>query len=1448
VTTNEDNAVPVALGVTDVDLDSLTYTITTEPLHGTLSGTAPNLTYTPDANYHGADSFAFKANDGTVDSNEATVSITVDPVNDAPVANAQTLSVDEDGSLNITLGGSDVESSPLTYSVGTPLHGSLSGTAPNLVYTPDANYHGSDSFTFTVNDGTDDSAAATIAITVNPINDAPVASAQSVTTDEDSAKPITLGVTDVDLDSLTFTITTAPAHGTLSGTAPNLIYTPDANYHGADSFAFKANDGTVDSNEATVSITVDPVNDAPVANGQALSVNEDGSLNIALGGSDVEGSGLTFSNGQPSHGTLSGTAPNLTYTPDANYHGADSFTFTVNDGTDDSVAATVSITVNPINDAPVANSQSVSLNEDGSLNIALIASDVDLDSLTYSVGTPSHGTLSGTAPNLTYTPAANYHGSDSFTFTVNDGTVDSNEATVSITVNPINDAPVASAQSVTTDEDSAKPITLGVADVDLDSLTYMITTAPAHGKLSGTAPNLIYTPDANYHGADSFAFKANDGTVDSNEAIVSITVDPVNDAPVANGQALSVNEDGSLNITLGGSDVESSPLSYVVGGVSHGTLSGTAPNLVYTPAANYHGADSFTFTVNDGADDSAAATVSITVNPINDAPVANSQSVSLNEDGSLNIALTASDVDLDSLTYSVGTPSHGTLSGTAPNLTYTPAANYHGSDSFTFTVNDGTVDSNAATVSITIEPLNDAPVANAQNVSVNEDGNVAITLTGSDVEGSSLNFSVDGNPLHGTLSGTAPNLTYTPAANYHGADSFTFTVNDGRATSSAAVVSITVNPVNDAPVANGQTLSVNEDGSLNITLSGSDVENSSLSYSAGTPSHGSLSGIAPNLVYTPNANYHGSDSFTFTVNDGTDDSAAATISITVNPVNDTPVANGQTLSVNEDGSLNITLGGSDVENSSLSYSAGTPSHGSLSGTAPNLVYTPNANYHGSDSFTFTVNDGTVDSAAATISITVNPVNDVPVATAQSVSVDENGSVAITLAGTDVEASPLSFAVTTAPAHGSLSGTAPNLTYTPTASYSGSDSFAFTVNDGTDTSAPATVSITVNSVTPEFVKWMAEFGLSAGPDIDSDHDSIPNDEEFVLGGNPANQSNTNLLPTSSLVTADPDGNMVSSNYLLFTYRRTDRAHNDPLTTIKAEWNTGFTGPWTNAATTPGVVILEDNDAFGPGVDRVRVYLPRTLSSNGLLFARLNVAVNVTAVNEAPVAQNQSVNLNEDGSIVITLTATDANSDPLTYAVATLPAHGTLTGSGNTRTYTPAANYHGPDSFTFTANDGTDTSAPATVSITVNSQEEYNQWLAGYGITAGPGADSDGDSISNGIEYVIGGNPANQNNAALLPVISMVTADPDNNAVNADYLLFTYRRTDLAKNDPSTTIKVEWSTALTSGWTNTTGTPGVVVVEQNDAAGAGVDLVQVYIPRSLAVDGKLFARLVSTVATP
>src|SRR5207248_2271593 len=243
-------AAPGQLGNdTDVDSVGLTAIKVTNPAHALPNAHANcSFTYTPAANYNGPDSFTYKANDGSADSNTATVSITVSAVNDAPVASNQAVVTDEDTAKTITLSASDTEGSPLNYAiVSGPAHGTLSGTAPNLTYTPAADYNGPDSFTFTANDGDLNSSSAARRVTVNPVNDAPAASSQAVVTDEDTAKAITLGASDIEGSPLTYAIGTAPAHGTLSGTAPTLTYTPAANYNGPDSFTFTANDGELNS-------------------------------------------------------------------------------------------------------------------------------------------------------------------------------------------------------------------------------------------------------------------------------------------------------------------------------------------------------------------------------------------------------------------------------------------------------------------------------------------------------------------------------------------------------------------------------------------------------------------------------------------------------------------------------------------------------------------------------------------------------------------------------------------------------------------------------------------------------------------------------------------------------------------------------------------------------------------------------------------------------------------------------------------------------------------------------------------------------------------------------------------------------------------------------------------------------------------------------------------------
>ncbi|ACA84873.1 Ig-like domain-containing protein [Shewanella woodyi] len=830
ISVTEDTPTSITLTAADIDLDTLSYSITNSPNNGVLSGTLPNLTYTPNSDYNGADTFSFKVNDGFTDSNTATISINVSPINDTPSAGSQSIPVTEDTPTSITLTATDIDLDSLSYSLLTsPANGSLSGTPPNLTYTPAANYAGGDSFTFIANDGNLISNTASITITVSAVNDAPTSNNQSITVTEDTPKTITLIATDVEADSLTFSLISSPSKGVLTGTLPNLTYTPNLNETGADSFTFKVNDGAIDSNIATVSININAINDAPISNNQSVTVAEDTPKAITLIATDVEADSLTFSLiSSPSKGVLTGTLPNLTYTPNLNETGADSFTFKVNDGAIDSNIATVSININAINDAPISNNQSVTVAEDTPKAITLIATDVEADSLTFSlISSPSKGVLTGTLPNLTYTPNLNETGADSFTFKVNDGAIDSNIATVSININAINDAPISNNQSVTVAEDTPKAITLIATDVEANSLTFSLISSASKGALTGTLPNLTYTPNLNETGADSFTFKVNDGALDSNIATVSINIDAINDAPISNNQSVTVTEDTPKAITLTATDVEASSLTFsVISAPSKGVLTGTLPNLTYTPNLNETGADSFTFKVNDGAIDSNIATVSINIDAINDAPISNNQSVTVAEDTPKAIILTAIDVEAGSLTFSViSSPSKGVLTGTLPNLTYTPNLNETGADNFTFKVNDGAIDSNIATVSINIDAINDAPIAGGQSIEMVQASSIELQLNATDTEGSPLSYVIVSSPQNGTLMGSGPNLTYQPTESFSGDDSFTFKANDTESDSNIALITILVLPDLDRDgISDSDDLDDDGDGILDVIEGDSDSD------------------------------------------------------------------------------------------------------------------------------------------------------------------------------------------------------------------------------------------------------------------------------------------------------------------------------------------------------------------------------------------------------------------------------------------------------------------------------------------------------------------------------------------------------------------------------------------------------------------------------------------------
>jgi len=623
LTTPEDTPLTLTLGGTDPDGDILTLALVSTPAHGTLSGTAPDLTYTPAANYVGADSFQFQVTDRD-GASQATISITVTPVNDPPIANPQTLSTPEDTSLPITLTASDVDDETLTItSVGTPAHGTLNGTAPNLTYSPAPNYNGPDSFTFTVTDAANATSTATISIIVTPVNDPPIADPQTLITPEDTPLLVTLTGSEIDGDALAFSVISPPAHGTLNGVAPNLTYTPAEDYNGPDGFAFEVDDGRGGTATAAVSIEVTPVNDPPVARDDSALTAEDTSVNIDVlaNDSDVDGDTLmVIGVTQGAHGTvianLDGT---VNYTPNANFNGADSFSYTISDGQGGEVTAAVAVTVTPVNDDPSPVDDNATTPEDTPIVIDVLANDSDADGdalVIQTVTQGAHGTvvINGDG-SVIFSPELNFNGNDSFTYTVSDGQGGSGTATVFVTVTPVNDPPVASDSTATGEEDAPVELVLLATDADGDALTFTIVTPPLHGSLSEVDGNrVIYTPAADYSGPDSLTFRASDGRA-SDDGVVTINVVPINDPPVLDPVSdQTVNEGQLLTFTLTATDLEGDTLTFSSPNLPAGaTLDSLTGAFSWTPNFAQAGTYSVTFTVSDpsGVPDSKTITVTV---------------------------------------------------------------------------------------------------------------------------------------------------------------------------------------------------------------------------------------------------------------------------------------------------------------------------------------------------------------------------------------------------------------------------------------------------------------------------------------------------------------------------------------------------------------------------------------------------------------------------------------------------------------------------------------------------------------------------------------------------------------------------------------------------------------------------------------------------------------------
>ena len=783
------------------------------------------------------------------------------------------------------------------------------------------------------------------------------------------------------------------------------ITIPNADWNGAETITFRATDPGLLYDDDAATFTVTAVNDAPAAVDDAYATDEDLALvrtsaQLVANDTDVDGPALSVSAvSNPTNGTVGLVSGTITFTPTTNFNGTAGYDYTVTDG---SLTDTghVTVTVNAINDPPAAVDDAYATDEDLALvrtSAQLVANDTDVDGPALSVSAvsnPTNGTVGLVSGTITFTPTTNFNGTAGYDYTVTDGSL-TDTGHVTVTVNAINDAPAAVDDAYVTDEDTALVRTSAQhvandTDVDGPALSVSAVSNPTNGTVGLVSGTITFTPTANFNGTAGYDYTVTDGSL-TDTGHVTVTVNTLNDAPVCSAVTLTINEDTAGDVTPSCSDVDGNPLTYsIVAQGTSGTASVVSSLLHFVPATDINGSVTFTYRANDGLLDSNTADAVVTITPVNDAPACSAVALTINEDTPGDVAPSCTDVDGDTLTYSiVAQGASGNATVISGQLHFVPAADINGSVTFTYQAYDGTAFSNSANAVVTITPINDAPVITSQNP-LNTLEDTALTITLADMIVTDVD---DTYPTGFTMTlGTGTNYTFTgttitPAANFHGTLNVQAKAFDPHsASSNTYILSVTVTSVNDAPVCSAVALTINEDTPGDVAPSCTDVDGNSLTYSiVAQGSSGSASVVSSLLHYAPALDINGSVTFTYHAYDGTVNSNTANAVVTITPVNDAPVAVDDSATTPQD--TNLVLAAStlatndvDVENDTLSLTAvSNPTNGTVNLVSGTITFTPTPGFSGTAGFDYTVSDGfLIDTGHVTITVTSTvPVHSIP---------------------------------------------------------------------------------------------------------------------------------------------------------------------------------------------------------------------------------------------------------------------------------------------------------------------------------------------------------------------------------------------------------------------------------------------------------------------------------------
>lgn len=1305
-------------GGTDEASQTLSFTISTDndDLFSTLPSLDPStgtLTYTPVDNANGSTTITVTLQDdggtdnGGIDTTEAqTFTITVNPVNDDPTVENSTFTIGQNQSFTFSSlqTAADIDGDTLTLAnVADPANGIVVDNGDGTItYTPDPDFAGDDSFTYTITDGAGGTATATVDLTVSTFEPTAmpsvIAEIDDITTDTRNDQDTIDLLTHFDDPFTTGKVARFELYDSALGGAITDVLLFDQSDSGApltvENFITYVEDGDYEDTIIHRSVPGFIIQGGGfTVNNLAAVVNTNPSLAVSAVPPDPSVQNEFSAKRSNIRGTiamakLSGDPNSATsqwfFNLDDNSENLDTQNggFTV---FGEVLSETDLAVLDAIAAIPDFNGTSF-FNQSAFTDIPLIVDDpgdpvitgdenlvryqtielLQQDELSFEViGNSNPNLVDVTIENedliLDYLPgqigtaditvrAINLVGEtieDTFSVTVNDA-VPTTSGIDDVVVNEDAQTTVISLFDAFDDvEDTDAELTYSILSNSNSDLFTTVNIDANTGELS-----LDYAPDLN--GEAEITVQVEDTLGQTVNTNFMITVNAVNDAPDLDlGDDQTIVEDAgtqtivnfATNLNPGGGDDEANQNLNLDISTDNDTLFEALPtidpntgDLTYTPATNANGTATVTVTLQDdggtdnGGNDNTSQTFEIIVTPENDDPVAQDDSINTGQgiEVTIDVLVNDTDVDGDTLTIdSFTTASNGTVIDNGDGtFTYTPEANFIGQDNFTYTIIDAGNVTDTATVTIDVA-ANSSPNATNDTANTTEDNAVIISVieNDSDPENDDFNITAVGESANGTaIDNGDGTVTYTPDQDFNGEDSFTYTITDSFNGSDTATVTVTIDPINDPPIAQDDATSTNEDLAVSIDLlsNDSDVENDDLTITnLSQPSNGEVANNGDGtVIYTPDPDFNGSDSFTYTIEDESGESSGASVSITVEPINDPPVVTSPvSISLLEDTETIVSgLSIADVD-------AGTNS---------------------------IIVNFSVDAGSLTLADTI-------AGGVESGEISGNGTTDITVTAT-LEQINTSLADGVGLAFTPVSDSIETVTLTIDV-----DDQSNTGNGGNQTTSE-TVSLLITAINDA-----PEFELAGNQTIDEDS-----------GAQTIDDFATNLSPGGGA----------------------DEASQSLTLTVTNDNNDLFASQPAIDEVTGQLTYTLASDAFGVATVTVALTDDGGTDNNGEDTTEQTFTITVNAVEDDPVAVDDSVNTINTRAITIDVLANDSDSDGDTLTVASFgnPSNGSLTDNGDgTLTYTPDANFIGEDTFTYAVSDGSDPTDTATVTVTVTDNE-------------------------------------------------------------------------------------------------------------------------------------------------